>query len=129
MGDRENRETVKRFWAALVEKDFDTAGSFIHEDLEEVYLQSGEVIRGKENWLRLVKGFPGFPSIEHRRTIGGGDVWISELEFDYGGEMAGQKWQVAEIVEMRDGKLWRIHAFFGQPFEPAEWRAPFVDRM
>jgi len=29
---------------------------------------------------------------------------------------------------MRHGKLRRINAFFGQPFEPAEWRTPFVDR-
>lgn len=129
MRNDDNGEIVERFWTALIEKDFDTASSFLHDEVEEVYPQSGEVIRGRDNWIGLVKAFPTFPSIEHRRTIGGGDVWVSELEFDYGGEMAGQKWQVVNVFEMRDGKLWRIHAFFGQPFEPAEWRTPFVERM
>jgi hypothetical protein len=100
---------------------------YVHDDLEERYPQSGEVIRGRANFEGFLNSFPGFPSIEHRRTIGGGDVWVSELEFDYGGELAGQKWQVCEVIELRDRKLWRIRAFFGQPFEPAGWRAPFVE--
>jgi hypothetical protein len=122
------RRVVESFWAALGRRDFEAALKLLHENFEETYPQSGEVIRGRESFEGFLRAFPGFPSIEHRRTLGGGDVWVSELEFDYGGELAGQKWQVCEVVELRDGKLWRIHAFFGQPFEPAEWRAPFVVR-
>jgi hypothetical protein len=127
MAESANRDTVERFWTALARKEFDLALSLVHDDFEERYPQSGEVIRGKRNFEGLLKNFPGFPSIHHVRTRGGGGVWASELEFDYGGEMAGQTWQVCEVIEMRDGKLWRIQAFFGQPFEPAEWRAPWAE--
>jgi hypothetical protein len=128
MADNGDRQTIERFWEALARKDFDSALSVVHDEFEERYPQSGEVIRGLRNFEGLLKNFPGFPSIRHLRTRGGGEVWVSELEFDYGGDMAGQKWQVCEIIEMRDGKIWRIQAFFGQPFEPAEWRVPFAER-
>jgi ketosteroid isomerase-like protein len=128
LGQNSDRETIERFWAALSREDFDSALSLVHDDFEERYPQSGELIRGRRNFEGLLKSFPGFPSIEHVRTRGGGEVWVSELEFDYGGTMAGQRWQVCEVIEMRDGKLWRIQAFFGQPFEPAEWRAQWAER-
>jgi hypothetical protein len=30
-------------------------------------------------------------------------------------------------MTLRGGKIWREIAYFGQPFEPAEWRAPFAE--
>src|SRR5918996_92030 len=111
MGENAGRDTIERFWTALARKDFDSALSLVHDDFEERYPQSGEVIRGKRNFEGLLKNFPGFPSIHHVRTRG-----------------AGGAWQVCEVIEMREGKLWRIQAFFGQPFEPAEWRAQWAER-
>jgi len=103
VGGEGDREIIEAYWAALARKDFDGALAYVDEDFEERYPQSGEVIRGRRNFEGLLKNFPGFPSIEHGRTIGGGDVWFSELEFDYGGEMAGQKWRSARSSRCATG--------------------------
>ncbi len=128
MGDGENRGTVERFWAALEKADFDAAGEELHEDFTETYFQSGERLPSKEKFLAMARSFPGFPAVEVRRHIGSGDVWVTEASFDYARD-GSKPWEVCEVQELRDGKMREIHAFFGAPFDPAYWRAPFVERF
>lgn len=45
---------------------------------------------------------------------------------DYGG---GQIAHVANIVEFRDGRIWREVRYYAEPFEAPEWRAQWVERM
>ena len=126
MGERENGEAVERFWRALEKEDFEAAKAELHEDVVESYPQSGERIRGADNWLSLVSSYPGFPGIRVRRIIGRDDLWVTEAEFDYSRD-GSAPWQVCEVQECRDGKIATIAAVFGAPFEAAEWRAEFVD--
>jgi limonene-1,2-epoxide hydrolase len=126
MGERENAEAVERYWRALEKEEFETAKAELHEDFVETYPQSGERIRGVENWLSLVTSYPGFPAITVRRIIGRDDLWITEAAFDYAKD-GSPPWQVCEVQECRDGKIAEVTAVFGAPFEAADWRAPFVE--
>jgi limonene-1,2-epoxide hydrolase len=126
MGEDENRGALERFWAALERQDFDAAAEEIHEEFEETYPQSGEHIVGKDNFVGLLKAFPGFPDVKVRRHRGGGDLWVTEAVFDYAKD-GSTPWEVCEVQEVRDGKLRSITAFFGAPFDPATWRVPFVE--
>ena len=92
----------------------------------EEWPQSGERIRGPQNWLAMATAYPGFPSIVHERTVGEGDVWASHARYDYGD---GTPWQVVAIEELRDGKIARITEVFGSPFEAADWRKDIVERF
>jgi hypothetical protein len=126
MGDSDNRAPVERFWTALEQKDFDAAGAELHDDFSETYPQSGERIQGRDNYLGLLKAFPGFPDISVRRHVGSGELWVTHAVFDYGHDGA-TLWEICEVQEMREGRIWRTTAFFGAPFEAADWRRPFVE--
>jgi hypothetical protein len=127
MGGQENRAAVERFWDAIATESFDAAAAELHDDYLETYPQSGERIRGRANWLGLVKSYPGFPAVSVHRHIGREDLWVTEAAFDYARD-GSPPWQVCQVLELRDGKISRITAVFGAPFEAAEWRAPFVER-
>jgi limonene-1,2-epoxide hydrolase len=127
MGEQENAAAVDRYWSALSRQDFEAAVEELHDGFEETYVQSGERIVGKENRLGLLRAHAGFPAISVVRTVGRSDLWVTEAEFDYARD-GSPPWQVCEVQELRNGRIARIHAFFGSPFEAAEWRGPFVER-
>ena len=66
--------------------------------------QSGERIRGRDNMRDFQQAHPNPPTAQPRRVVGAGNVWVVEGLSDYGG---GQIAHVANIVEFRDGKIWR----------------------
>ena len=88
--------------------------------------QSGERIRGRERMRAFQEAYPNPPSIQPRRVVGAGDVWVVEARSDYGD---GQIFNLAMIVEFRDGRIWRDTRYYAQPFEPPEWRAQWVEPM
>jgi hypothetical protein len=87
--------------------------------------QSGERIRGRENMRSMQEGYPGPPSIELRRLVGSGDVWVVEMRSDYGGRI----YHVVMIVEFRNGKIARETRYYADPFEAPQWRAEWVESM
>jgi hypothetical protein len=88
--------------------------------------QSGEAIRGRENLRRFQQAYPsGAPSIRLRRVLVRDGLWVAELVNDYGG---GRVFDVAMILELKDGKIWRDRRYFAEPFEAPEWRAEWVER-
>lgn len=119
-------EIVRGFWSALEAGDTERAASFLHDGFAEEWPQSGERIRGPDNWLGMATTHPTFPSIVHVRTVGASEVWATHARYDYGD---GTPWQVIAIQEVRDGKIVRITEVFGTPFEAAEWRADLVERF
>ena len=83
--------------------------------------QSGEVF-DSESMREMQRAFPDPPKIQLRRLAGEGAVWVAEAESDY----SGQAFHVALILEFSGGKIIRETRFYAEPFEPPEWRAPFV---
>lgn len=127
MGSEENRRTVEAMWEGFARKDFEAFVASTHPDFVEEWPQSGERIHGRENWLGVVRNFPGgVPDATPVRLFGDGDVWVQELLLHYGGELG--TYHVISTHEFRDGKVARITEYFGAPFEPAEWRAQWVER-
>jgi hypothetical protein len=53
-------------------------------------------------------------------------VWVVEAVIDYGD---GRVFDVVQIIELRDGKMWRDRWYFAEPFKAPEWRAQWVERM
>ena len=88
--------------------------------------QSGERIRGRERMRAFQEAYPNPPTIQPRRVVGAGDLGVIEARSDYGD---GQVFNLAMIVEFRDGKIWRDTRYYAQPFEPPAWRAQWVEPM
>jgi hypothetical protein len=88
--------------------------------------QSGEAIRGRENLRKFQEAYPGgAPSIRLRRVLVREGLWVAELVNDYGGS---QVFDVAMILELKDGRIWRDRRYFAEPFEAPERRAQWVER-
>ena len=95
-----------------------------HPDYVMEMPQSGERIRGRDRMRAFQEAYPNPPTIQPRRVVGSGDVWVVEGRSDYGD---GQISYVTDIVEFRDGKIWRETRYYATPFEPPQWRAEWVE--
>lgn len=106
-------------------RDASVKREIAHDDLVTEWPQSGERIVGKDNCLVVLRNYPGGgPTRTGPRTMGFGDVWITESTLDYPG---GQRAHFVSVFELRDGKIVRLTEYFADPFEPPEWRLHLVD--
>ena len=125
MNDERNRDIIERYWPAFDSRDTAVMQEIAHDDLVTEWPQSGERIVGKDNCLVVLRNYPGGgPTRTDGRTIGSGDVWITESTLDY---PSGQRTQFVTIFELRDGKIARLTEYFADPFEPPPWRLELVD--
>jgi|SRR5215217_2988992 hypothetical protein len=97
-----------------------------HEDYTMEMPQSRERIRGREKMREFQEAYPNPPSIQVRRVLVRDGLWVLEGVNDYGGK---QVYNVAVIIELKDGKMWRDTRYYAEPFEAPEWRAQWVERM
>lgn len=94
-----------------------------HPDYVMEMPQSGERIRGRDNMRAMQEVYPAPRSISLRRIVGEGDIWVVEAETNYSGKI----YRTVDIVEFRDGKLWRETRYYAEPFDAPRWRARWVE--
>jgi ketosteroid isomerase-like protein len=127
MSDDERRRVIERYWDAVRDRDLERVRACVTEDFVEDWPQSGERIRGIDNWHAMATNHPTYPSVDPLRTIGGGDVWVTEVLFDYGGD--DSPWRVCAIFEVSGERIGRVTEYFGPPFDAPEWREEFTERI
>lgn len=141
----DNRETVDRYVQAIAAGDWDGAGELYHPDVVGRYPQSGEVFTGRDNYLAMIRAYPGLPdataqtvSGEERTvilpsflpfskgsvTVFGGDRFVVEGNATY---PDGDRYHVVVILRLQGGQVIEETTYFAAPFEPAEWRRAYVD--
>jgi len=121
----DTRRIVERYWQALRDGDMEAAFDVYQDDAIQEWPQSGERVVGKANILAITENYPGLPRATIRRIIGSGDLVISEVTLDYGGD----RYEAVTILEMRNGKVARETDYFAAPFEAPQWRAQWVETM
>src|ERR1043165_3391106 len=119
-----NKQIVERFWAAMQSNDFKAAGEFLHNDYVLEWPQSGERIRGRDNFVAINANYPAHGSWEF--TIHGmlaeGDKVVSDVRVT-DGTIVGR---VITFSTVRDGKIIHQTEFWPDPFEPPAWREAWV---
>ena len=125
MSEQQNRDALERFLLLFERGDLDAATDLLHDDYVEEYPQSGERIRGKQNWLSIVKTYPSLPKMIDYTIEVSGELCVLEATLEYDSNRV----YVCEIFEVQDGTLKRAREYFGEPFEAPEWRAQWVERM
>ena len=125
MHDDDVRAALRRHWAASDANDFATEHEIYRDDAVLDYPQSGERIRGRHNIQASRTAQPNKKRFTVRRTLGGGDLWISELILTYD----EQPFYVVSIMEFEGGEVAHETQYFGDPFEPGPSRAQWVERM
>lgn len=93
------------------------------EDAVISYPQSGERIVGRRDILGMVEAFPSPPTFSITALHGGDDLVVARVDIDYG---EGPHWKGAFLYFLDENSVGLEIAYFGAPFEPAAWRAPFT---
>lgn len=121
-GDR-NRVALERHWEASVAGDLDGEHEIYAEDVVVDYPQSGERIHGRDNLRAVRVHHPERLEYEVRRITGHGAVWVTECASGYGPTAI----HTVSVMEFEDGRVRRETLYFAEPFEPPQWRVPWVD--
>ena len=125
MSARQIRAVLDRHWAASDAGDFATEHDIYRDDAVLEYPQSGERIRGRHNIQLTRSKQPNKKRFAVRRIVGNGDLWITEYVLTYDGKPSC----TVSIMEFSGDKVARETQYFADPFEAAEWRAHWVERM
>ncbi|MDQ6793802.1 MAG: nuclear transport factor 2 family protein [Chloroflexota bacterium] len=127
------------------EADFD---SLVTEDYVEEWPQSGEIMRGRSNFVKMLRSYPGDLTAtgldpESRRIAVQDAKWLMTPAFtlvrlEPTGSVGtvifrtrypdGAWWWIIGTYELRDGKLARRTAFFAPEYDPPEWRNGITER-
>jgi hypothetical protein len=95
------------------------------EDAVRQWPQSGELIRGRAAIAQVESHFVGLKLAVGRR-IACGNTIVVEWTTDYGD---GRLYRNVSIAELRDGSAVRVTDYWGEPFEPPDWRAALAERL
>jgi hypothetical protein len=125
MADDDVRAALQLHWAASDANDFGPEHRIYRADAVLDYPQSGERIRGRDNIEASRKAQPNRKHFTVRRTLGGSDLWISELVMTYD----AQPYYVVSIMEFDGDQVVHETQYFSDPFEPGPSRAQWVERM
>lgn len=147
-GDMSNGQIVERYIRAHVEADFAAVAELTDADVVVTYPQSGEIIRGSDNYTTMLSNYPGgldqsdlvvsethlpeegvhvqaspfgLPTIT---VSGAGNTFFFEGVAKY---PDGAIFHIAGVIELRSGKVIEETWYFAAPFDAPEWRAPYVE--
>ena len=124
---QESKQVVESFWAVMQTNDFKRAGEPLHDDYLLEWPQSGEQIRGRANFVAVNENYPAHGRWEftiHRIFAEGNEV-VSDVGVS-DGVITGR---VITFSTIRDGRILRQTEFWPDPFEPAAWRAQWVEKI
>jgi hypothetical protein len=123
--DQAIRAALDQHWAASDASDFETEHLIYHEDAVLDYPQSGERTRGRSNIQGQRASQPSKKRFTIQRTIGSGDLWVTEFILTYDGEPS----YTVSIMEFTGEKVARETQYFADPFVAPASRAQWVERM
>ena len=137
------RRIGEAYAEAIRQRDFATLATLRAGDWICEWPQSGERLRGHVADVAVHSSYPGYPDLHVTRLAtspegwaltpllvpvrihGAGPIAIVEGINDY---PSGDRWFVAELLEVGDGKVDRETGYFGRAFDPPAWRAGLVER-
>ncbi len=127
MSAAENRAVVERLWQLFAASAWDEAGTLLADDFVAEWPDTGEVFRGRENFLNVQRYYPPVGwRIEPRRFIAEGDWVAADIAVP---SNAGQ-FYVASFAEVRDGRIRRVREYWieaggsPRPEGRAQWAEP-----
>ena len=127
MAGESPREVVEQFWAAIGRNDFKAAAAFLSNEYVLEWPQSGERIRGPENFVALNEHYPAAGPWRSRvdHIVAEDNHVATDVTVTDGATTA----RALTFSEVRDGKIVRQTEYWPDPFEAAPWRAQWVERF
>ncbi|MCL4296512.1 MAG: nuclear transport factor 2 family protein [Anaerolineae bacterium] len=111
----------------MQDNDFRRAAEYLHDEYVLEWPQSGERIRGRANFVAVNENYPaaGRWNFTIHRLIAEGDDVATEITVT-DGAVTGR---AITFSTMRNGKIVHQTEYWPDPFEPAAWRAEWVERV
>ena len=138
-----NEDIVRRYTQSFADRDFKTAESLRDRHWEAVWPQTGERVTSSAAMLAIIEAYPGGPweGVERRligaedslvvtplgqvvRIVGNGDTWVAEWVNRY---PDGTDWFVVDVLQLRDGKVFRETTYWAQVLDAPPWRRDWVE--
>jgi hypothetical protein len=137
-----NEDVARRYAEASAALDLEKMAALRHPEWQAAWPQSGERIIGDDNYRRIVESYPGgYPTSQIRRLVGAEDRWVvtpanTVQQIAGSGEFWWTEWQstypdgrtyhCVELIELRDGQVWRETVYWAEPFTAPDWRSTWV---
>ena len=138
-----NEEVVREYARASAELELETLERLRHPEWTVQWPQSGERVMSSASFADIVHRYPGGrPTTKVERIVGGedrwvvtpgntvlrvagtGDAWWGEWVMTY---PDGQVYHCVDLIQLRDGLVYRETAYWAPPFDAPDWRRPFVE--
>jgi len=120
--DPDFEAAIAAAFKAFNERRFADFANHMTADVVEAYPQSGERFEGRDRQRAFHEAFPDPPTFTVRNVLRSGDLAVAEVDEQY---PDGSLWRDVWILELRDGLVASMTGYFGQPFDPPEWRRPY----
>ncbi|MGA7096591.1 MAG: nuclear transport factor 2 family protein [Acidimicrobiia bacterium] len=143
----DKHQVIERYARAATEHDLETTARLLHPDVVVRYPQSGEIFRGRDNYLKMLSEYPTglpegqisaikgegttallpstMPFASSTITVFGGDQFVIEGLARYAD---GKKFNTVFLLRLQGGLVIEESDYFAEPFDAPEWRRPFVDQ-
>jgi ketosteroid isomerase-like protein len=110
-----NKQIVENFWQTMATNDFHAAAALLHDDYLLEWPQSGERIRGRDNFAAINMNYPaeGEWRFTIHQIVAEGDIVVSDVNAT-DGKMIGRAITFSTI---RDEKIWKQVEFWADAFE------------
>lgn len=120
-----SRQVVERFWAAMARNDFRAAGGVLHDDFVLNWPQSGECIRGRDNFIEINERYPaaGRWQFTVHRLVADSAIVVTDVTVTDG----VQSGRAITFSEVRDGRIARQTEYWPDPFPAPAWRERWVE--
>ena len=122
-----SKQILANFWETMKTNDFHAISELLHDDYVLEWPQSGERIRGRENFAELNTYYPaeGKWQFTVNQIVAEGDLAVTDVTVSDGARTD----RAITFSTIRDGKIWRQVEFWPEPSEAPTWRAHWVERM
>ncbi|HJX93536.1 MAG TPA: nuclear transport factor 2 family protein [Pyrinomonadaceae bacterium] len=110
-------EVMKKYWSLMQSNDFQSVGQVLSDDFVLEWPQSGERIRGRENFSAMNEEYPahGRWRFTINRLIGDDVQAVTDVSLTDGVQVA----RAISFFSIADGKIQKMVEFWPDPF-PAE---------
>jgi ketosteroid isomerase-like protein len=120
-------EVVKKFWSLMQSNDFRSVGQVLSDDFVLEWPQSGERIRGRDNFAAMNEEYPahGVWRFTINRIFGDDVQSVSDVSLTDGVQVA----RVISFFVIGDGQIQKMVEFWPDPFAAPENRKHLVELM
>jgi len=118
---------ARKFWQLMATNDFRSVGPLLADDFVLDWPQSGERIRGRDNFAAMNEEYPanGPWIFTINRLVGNETDAASDVSVTDGVQIA----RAISFFEIRDSRIVKMVEFWPDPFPPREDRKHLVERI